>query len=127
MQPPLPVEDADRAVFLADRYRPRKQLSHAVGRGGGGHIEVGLFLAEEGVPQRSAHAPRLETRRRERRDDLPHLVGHVHVAGDRHAAAPKATPAASEIRSSMRACDGVRGPAGIAPSRTSWAPPPSKA
>jgi len=35
----------------------------------------------------------------------------VHVAGDRHAAAPNGTPADIAIMSSMRAWDGVRGPA----------------
>jgi len=43
------------------------------------------------------------------------------------ALAPYATPAESAITSSIRACDGVRGPAGMAPIATSRAPPPSNA
>ena len=121
-----PVEDAHRAVLLADRSGVAEKAHDLRGRRRGGEIEVGVRVAQERVAERAAHAPGLEPGGLQGACDLQHLVRNRRTRGGRHRP-PYATPAERARTSSMRACDGVRGPAGIAPMATVRAPPPSNA
>ncbi len=120
------VDHADRSVLLAHRRRALEQRLHLIGLRRRGEVVVGVRMAQQRVTQRAAHAPRLESRPLERAGDLENFVGNRERAG-KVIGAPYGTPAESAIVSSIRAWDGVRGPAGSTPIATVRAPPPSKA
>ncbi len=117
---------ADRAVIHADGRGAPEEPLHIRRPRGRGEIEVRMEIVEQGVAQRAAHAPRLEPGLLEHASDLEDLGRHGHALGGTHAD-PYGTPADSAMVSSIRACEGVRGPAGSAPMAVVRAPPPSKA
>ena len=121
-----PVDHADRAVLHPDRRGAPEEPLHILRPRRGGEVEIGVRIAEEGVPQRAADAPRFVARVLQHTGDLHDLLGHRYGRGEAHGD-PYGTPAESAMTSSMRACDGVRGPAGIAPIAVVRAPPPSNA
>ena len=58
-----PVDHADRAVLHPDRRRcGGRAAAPPRGRGRGGEVEIGVRVAEQGVPQRAADAPGLVAR-----------------------------------------------------------------
>ena len=84
-------------------------------------------MAQQRVAQRAADAPGLVARRASSVRAISSTSSGIAGAPGALIPGRTATPAESARTSSIRACDGVRGPAGIAPIATVRAPPPSKA
>jgi hypothetical protein len=126
VQHPLPIDYPHGAVLDPDGRGPAEEALHLFGPGRGGEVVVRVRIAEQRVAQGAAHAPGLVPRLFERAGDLEHRLGNVELRRKAHVE-PYDTPAESAMVNSIRAWDGVRGPAGMAPIAVVRAPPPSKA
>src|SRR6185295_11321340 len=123
---PVTVEHADGTVLESNRSRATKQRLNLLRRGGSGEVVVGMRVSQKRVSERASHTPGLVSRLLQLASDLQDLFGNRERRRELHEA-PKGTPAESAIANSIRACGGVRGPAGMTPIAIRRAPPPSKA
>jgi hypothetical protein len=71
---------------LADRHGVAEQPLDHVGGGRGRHVVVGVGLAQQRVPDRATHTPRLVTRRFQLAGDLENVGGDVEARGEGHQA-----------------------------------------
>jgi hypothetical protein len=81
---PVPVDDADGAVLDPHGRGALEQPLNLLRPGRGGEIEVGVGVAQQGVPQGAAHAPGLVTGGFQHPGDLQHLLRHGHRVREAH-------------------------------------------
>ena len=126
VEPAVPVEHAHGAMLDADWHRAHEEPLHLLRAGTRREIPVVVGVAEQGIPNRAADAPRLEPGALEHLGDLEDFAGRLeqrHVAkSSRISFTSRPKPSAS-IRS-MRACCARREPAKIAPISCRRFPPP---
>ena len=71
--------DGDGAVAEAGGHRPVSKQGHGLLRpGGGGHVPVLRWPAQQGVPDTAAHAPGAMARRLQYLQNFPYRGGNVH-------------------------------------------------